>query len=204
MTRKSPDHKNPPRPPVHDHPMAMREVLIVFGTAAFVTAGCTTPNGGGQAAPSTLTVTTSATPSPSVTPAGTQPCDLLTPVIAAKFAGDDAQRRLAYDDTDPPVAVRDKGCYYTGSMGSVEFRLDPIPTDPTAPVNLFHVINPENRDASLPYDAYWFGPGVSLVVVKNGQMLTFKVAPNPDTGNLDDATRAADVELANQIVPSVS
>ena len=202
--------------------MAMRYVLIVLGTAALVTgmAGCTTQSGGGSAAPSTVTVTASATPAPSpqatagatttitvppsVSPAGNQPCELLTLSIAKAFAGDDAQRRLSYDGTDPPVSVGDNGCYYQGSAGSVEFRVGPIPDDPTAPVNHFHVIRPENRDPSLGYDGYWFGPGVSLIVVKNALMLTFKFSPRPDTGNLDEATRAADVELANQIVPAVS
>ena len=201
--------------------MAMRYVLIVLATVALVTgtAGCTTQSGGDSAAPSTLTVTASATPAPSpqatagatstitvppsASPAGNQPCELLTLSIAKMFAGDDAERRLSYD-TDPPVSVGDNGCFYEGSTGSVEFRIGPIPDDPTAPVNHFHVIRPENRDPSLPYDGYWFGAGVSLVVVKNGLMLTFKFSPRPDTGNLDEATRAADVELANQILPAVS
>jgi hypothetical protein len=198
--------------------MSMRKILIVCGGAALVTgvAGCTT--GSEPAAPSTVTVTASAAPAttvpagptttvtvpPSASPAGNQACELLTLPIAKTFAGDDAQRRLSYDDTEPPVAVGDNGCYYSGKTGSVEFRIGPIPSDPTAPVNHFHVIQPENRDASVPYEAYWFGPGVSLIVVKNAQMLTFKVAGHPDTGNLDDPTRAADVELANQIVPLVS
>jgi hypothetical protein len=153
--------------------------------------------------PATAATTTTITVPPSVSPAGNQPCELLTLPIAKEFAGEDAQRRHSYD-SDPPVPVGDNACYYQGSAGSVDFSIGPIPSDPTAPVNHFHVINPENRDPSLPYDAYWFGPGVSLVVVKNGQMLTFKYAPNPDTGNLTPETRAADVELANQIVPEVS
>jgi hypothetical protein len=208
--------------------MAMRNTLIVLGGAALVagTAACTTPNAGGPAAPSTVTVTAAPAPTasssphattapataatttitvpPSASPASNQPCELLTLSIAEKFAGDDAQRRLSYDDTDPPVAVGDNGCYYSGSTGSVEFRVGPVPDDPTAPVNHFHVIAPGNRDTDLPYEAYWFGPGVSLIVVKNGLMLTFKVTPRPDTGNLTPETRAADIELANQIVPEVS
>jgi hypothetical protein len=174
----------------------MRNMLIVLGVAAVATgtAGCSTPSDSGPAAASTVTVT----------PTGNQPCELLTLAIAKKFAGDDAQRRLSYDDTDPPVPVGDPGCYYSGSTGSVEFRVGPVPDDPTAPVNHFHVIEPGNRDTDFPYAAYWFGPGVSLIVVKNGMMLTFKVSPRPDTGNLDPATRAADTELANQIVPAVS
>jgi hypothetical protein len=201
--------------------MTMRKLLIVLGGAVLVTgvAACSTPNAGGPAAASTVTVTASAAPTatvpataattttvtvaPSAGPAGNQPCELLTLSIAKTFAGDDAQRRHSYD-SDPPVPVGDNACFYEGSAGSVDFSIGPIPSDPTAPVNHFHVINPENRDLSLPYDAYWFGPGVSLVVVKNGQMLTFKYAPNPDTGNLTPETRAADVELANQIVPEVS
>lgn len=199
--------------------MSMRKMLIVCVGAALVTgvAGCTAQSE--PPAPSTVTVTASAAPAtvpatvsvttavpvpPSASPAGDQPCELLTVPIAKTFAGDDAQRRLSYDDTEPPVAVGDNGCYYSGSTGSVEFRIGPVPSDPTAPVNHFHVIQPENRDPSLPYEAYWFGPGVSLIVVKNAQMLTFKVAGNPDTGNLDEPTRAADVELADQIVPLVS
>jgi hypothetical protein len=188
--------------------MSMRKILIVCGGAALVSgvAGCST--GSEPPAPSTLTVTASAAPATTVpasaSPASSRPCELLTLSIAKTFAGDDAQRRLSYDDTNPPVAVGDNGCYYSGSTGSVEFRIGPIPSDSTAPVNHFHVIQPENRDPSLPYEAYWFGPGVSLIVVKNEQMLTFKVAGNPDTGNLDEPTRAADVELANQIVPLVS
>ena len=194
--------------------MTMRKILIVVGGAALVggVAACSTPNANGPAAPSTVPVTASAAPAtttvhaptPTASPVGNQPCELLTLPIAKQFAGDDAQRRLTYDGTDPPVAVGDDSCYYSGSAGSVEFAVGPIPSDPTAPVNHFHVIRPENRDPSLSYEGYWFGPGVSLVVVKNGMMLTFKVAPNPDTGNLTPETRAADVELANQIVPEVS
>ena len=98
------------------------------------------------------------------------------------------------------MPVPDTACVYKGSRGSVELAID---SKPSGPMKHFNVIRADNRDTSLPYEAYWFGPGVSLVVVKDGLVLDFKVAPNPDDGNLTPETRAADVELANQIVPEI-
>lgn len=46
-----------------------------------------------------------------------------------------------------------------------------MPTDPTAPVNHFHVIAPENRVDGVDYEAYWFGTGESLVAVKDGLLI---------------------------------
>jgi hypothetical protein len=192
--------------------MGMRSILILLGgtAVAVAAAACSTPSSGGPAASSTVTVTASATPTTvtattsttvpaTASPADNKSCDLLRPDIAKRFAGDDAQRKLSYEG-DPPVPVGDSACYYDGSKGSVGLTVLSGPSDS---MKHFNVIRPDNRDATLPYEAYWFGPGVSLVVVKDGQVLDFKFAPKPDDGNLTPETRAADVELANQIVPEV-
>lgn len=130
-----------------------------------------------------------------------QPCDLLTAPVAKKYAGDDAERRLQYD-TDPPLPVGDTACYYAGSTRSVTVEIYPVPTDPTAPVNHFHVITPENRVAGVDYEAYWFAAGGSLVAVKDGLLITVK-ASDVAGGSLTDKDKADDIELANLVVPQV-
>jgi hypothetical protein len=129
-----------------------------------------------------------------------QPCDLLTPDVARKYVGDDAQRQLTYD-ADPPVPVGDDACYYTGATREVEVSIFPRPTDPTAPVNHFHVIAPGNRVDGVSYEAYWFGPGESIVAVKDGLLVSVKVANIKSAWT--DQDRADDIELANLVVAQV-
>ena len=130
-----------------------------------------------------------------------EPCDLLTQAVAKKYVGDDAQRQLTYGDTDPPVPVGDDACYYTGSTRSVSVEIFPVPTDPTAPVNHFSVIRPENRVEGVDYEAYWFAAGESLVAVKDGLLISVNVSKR--TASQTDQDRADDIGLANLIVPQV-
>jgi hypothetical protein len=154
------------------------------------------------------TAPSSTTPSSSAPPTATptsialtrQPCDLLTPEVAKKYAGGDAQRQLAYE-ANPPVPVGDNACYYTGSTRSVSVEVFPVPTDPTAPVNHFQVIRPENRVEGVAYEAYWFAAGESLVAVKGGLLISVNVS-NRGAAQTDE-DRADDVELANLVVPQV-
>ena len=192
--------------------------LIATVAATFAVAGCST--GPQQAtvsstkstAPPTSITAASATPSapastaprPATAPTSAaqtrQPCDLLTPEVARKYVGADAQRQLSYDGR-PPVPVGDDACYYTGATREIEVSIHPRPTDPTAPINHFHVISPEKRVAALGFEAYWFGPGESLVAVKDGLVITVKVANIK--GDWSDQDRADDIELANLVVPRV-
>ena len=171
--------------------MLVRILLTGFMSAAAMAglSACHTPS-----APS---VTTTATAQPALT---RRPCDLLTPEVAKKYVGADAQRQFAYQ-ADPPVPVGDDACYYTGATREIEVSIFPRPTDPTAPVNHFHVIRPDNRVAALGYEAYWFGPGESIVAVKDGLVITVKVANI--NGDWTDQDRADDIELANLVVPRV-
>ncbi|MHA7666932.1 hypothetical protein [Mycolicibacterium sp. HS_4_1] len=114
--------------------------------------------------------------------------------------GDDAQRRFAYDGR-PPVPVGDGACYYTGATREIEVSIHPRPTDPTAPINHFHVISPEKRVDALGFDAYWFGPGESIVAVKIGLVVSVKVANIK--GDWSDQDRADEIELANLVIPHV-
>jgi hypothetical protein len=126
-----------------------------------------------------------------------EPCELLTPALAKEYAGDDAAQRNSVGD--PPQPVGPSACYYEGSAGSVLFSLNPLPTDPDAPVNHFHVITPDNEVAGLAFKAYRFGPGESVVVVKDGLLLEFKVSNDEGVeANWDD-----DVKLAEVVVPRV-
>lgn len=78
--------------------MSARKLLTAFMSAAAITgiAACHSPT-----APPVMT--TGAAPSGSTTAALTrQPCDLLTPDVAKKYVGEDAQRQLTYD-ADPPM-----------------------------------------------------------------------------------------------------
>ena len=164
--------------------MPIRTVALALLSASVVSsvAACQTPS-----TPASIALTR-------------QPCDLLTPEVAKKYVGADAQRQLSYDST-PPVAVGDTGCYYTGDQRSVSVAVYPVPTNPTAPVNHFDVIRPDNRVEGVDYEAYWFGPGESLVAVKNGLFISVSVSNR--LASQTDRDRADDVELANLVVPHV-
>jgi hypothetical protein len=138
---------------------------------------------------------------PSIATGTQQPCDLLTPAVAKKYVGDNAQRQLTRDS--PPRRVGDDACYYTGDTRSVSVSIFPVPSNPTAPVNHFDVIAPRNRIAGLSFDAYWFGPGESLVAVRDGLLISVSVKTNPEN-TWTDQDRSDDLELANTIVPQVS
>ena len=199
--------------------------LLATAAATFAVAGCSTgPRQTTTAGPTTVTVTVSpASPTTSTTmpiattsiastmppshptaQAGTvltrEPCDLLTPVVAAKYVGGDALRQFTYDG-HPPVPVGDGACCYTGDTREIEVSIHPRPTDPTAPINHFHVISPDNRVDALDFEAYWFGPGESMVAVKDGLVISLKVANIK--GDWTDRDRADDIELANLVVPRV-
>jgi hypothetical protein len=175
--------------------------------ATIALAGCSTSQQQ-QPAPTSPTTSsvapssTTAAPSAAPTTAALtrQPCDLLTPEVAKKYVGEDAQRQLAYD-ARPPVPVSDDACYYTGATREIEVSIFPRPSDPTAPVNHFNVIRPDNRVDALSYEAYWFGPGESIVAVKDGLLISVKVANIK--GSWTDQDRADDIELANLVVPRV-
>src|SRR5262249_30752080 len=131
-----------------------------------VTTTATAPPTSTTAASATPSSTASIAPSSATAPTSAgltrQPCDLLTPEVAKKYVGEDAKRQLAYA-ANPPVSVGDDACYYTGATREIEVSIFPRPTDPTAPVNHFNVIRPDNRVDALSYEAYWFGPGESIV-----------------------------------------
>jgi hypothetical protein len=131
-----------------------------------------------------------------------QPCELLTPELATRYLGDDAERQLTYAGTTPPVPVEDTACYYTGTAREMYLSITQTPTDPTAPINHFHVIRPQNRVPGVPYDAYWFAAGESLVVVKDALVIDIKVA-DIGGGYLTDQDRPVDIEVANLIVPRI-
>jgi hypothetical protein len=147
----------------------------------------------------TIRVQAPPTTGTSVAPLGAgptrEPCELLSPSLAATFAGADVQRQPWGDD----------GCLYKGSTRSVLFTIDQWPAAPDAPVNHFHVIRPENQIAGLPYNAYWFAAGQNLLVVKDGLLLGFKVSDNPFAPNaqINQVRKAEDIQLADQIVPRV-
>jgi hypothetical protein len=171
------------------------------GTASAQSPATTPPPG---AAPSTAAAP-STTAAQSAAGATRDPCELLNPTIAKQFAGDDAERQLMVD-SNPPLPVGDTACFYQGSSRSVFFSIDPVPTDPSAPVNHFHVIAPQNAIPGHGYTAYWFGPGQSVYVVKNGLLLNFQVQDNPGSPRPRsvDELKADDIKLADQIVPRVS
>jgi hypothetical protein len=201
--------------------MTTRIILIALTSAAVivVAAGCSKSSGptstptptslstastqsSSAALPSTAAPSTGAAQSTAATTR--EPCDLLSPTIAKQFAGDDAQRQLTVD-SNPPLPVGDTACFYQGSNRSVFFSINPMPTAPNAPVNHFHVIQPQNEIPGHAYAAYWFGPGESVYVVKDGLLLDFKVQDNPGSPNprsIEDL-KADDMKLADQIVPRV-
>ena len=129
-----------------------------------------------------------------------QPCDVLTPAVAKRFVGEDAERQFAYD-VDPPVPVGDNSCNYAGATRKIEVMIYPRPTNPTAPVNHFDVITPANRVDTLTFEAYWFGPGESIVTIKDGLLIQVKVANIK--GSWSEQDRADEIELANLVVPQV-
>ncbi|WP_396926061.1 hypothetical protein [Mycolicibacterium sp.] len=177
--------------------MFTRILLATFMSAMTVAAmtGCQRPS-----SPPVITAMSQAPASAAPTGAALtrQACELLTPDVAKKYAGNDAQRQLFFDAT-PPLPVGDDGCYYTGSTREVSVLIYPMPTDPTAPVNHFHVIRADNRVEGVEYEAYWFGPAESIVAVKDGLLINIKVAQIK--GAWTDQDRADDIELANQVVP---
>ena len=66
-------------------------------------------------------------------------------------------------------------------------------------MNHFHVFTPSNEIPGLPFNAYRFGPGQSVVVVKDDLLLEFKVSNSQGVeANWDD-----DVKLAEVVVPRV-
>jgi hypothetical protein len=138
---------------------------------------------------------------PSIATGTRQPCDLLTPAVAKKYVGDNAQRQLTL--LFPQRQVGDDTCYYTGDTRSVGVAIFPVPTDPTAPINHFGVIQPRNRIAGLSFDAYWFGPDESLVAVRDGLVISMSVETS-HAGTWTDQDRSDDLDLANTIVPQVS
>jgi len=54
---------------------------------------------------------------------------------------------------------------------------------------------------ALSYEAYWFGPGESIVAVKDGLLISVKVANIK--GSWTDQDRVDDIELASLVVPRV-
>lgn len=206
--------------------MTARIMLIALTSAAVIAAaaGCgksrgptatPTPTSSGTASaqssaapPPSAAQSTAAAPSTTAaqSTAGTtrDPCELLSPTIAKQFAGDDAERQLTVD-SNPPLPVGDTACFYQGSTRSVFFSINPMPTDSAAPVNHFHVIQPQNEIPAQGYAAYWFGPGQSVYVVKDGLLLDFKAQDNPGSPHARsvDELKADDIKLADQIVPRV-
>jgi hypothetical protein len=179
-------------------PSAPSVTTTVTAPPTSTTAASATPSSTASIAPNSATAPTSAAPPGAALTR--QPCDLLTPEVAKKYVGEDAQRQLAYD-ANPPVPVGDDACYYTGATREIEVSIFPRPTDPTAPVNHFNVIRPDKRVEALSYEAYWFGPGESIVAVKDGLLISVKVANIK--GDWTDQDRADDIELANVVVPRV-
>lgn len=129
-----------------------------------------------------------------------QPCDVLTPAVAEEYVGHGAERQFSYN-VEPPVRVGDNSCLYTGATREIEVMIFPQPTNPTAPVNHFNVISPDNRIVELGFEAYWFGPGESIVAVKDGLLIQVKVANMK--GSWSEEDRADDIDLANLVVPQV-
>jgi hypothetical protein len=191
---------------------SMMIVAVIGATVVLTTAGCgtsSTPTAAtsatvGNSSPAPGTASARAPTTTSAVAVTRKPCELLTASIAKTFAGDDAQKQSLLD-SNPPLPVGPTECFYTGSNGSVFFSIDPIPNDPEAPVNHFHVLRPENEIPNLGYRAYWFAAGESVYVVQREDLLNFKVRDPAETAQPRDfeALKAAAVDLANQIVPRV-
>src|SRR6202007_785741 len=195
--------------------MTTRIILIALTGAAIVAgaAGCSkssgptstsTPTSSGTASAQSSAAAPSTTAAQSTAGTTRDPCELLSPTIAKQFAGDDAERQMTVD-SNPPLPVGDTACFYQGGSRSVFFSINPMPTDPDAPVNHFQVIQPQNEIPGHGYAAYWFGPGQSVYVVKDGTLLDFKVQDNPGAPHARsvDELKADDMKLADQIVPRV-
>ncbi|MUL83715.1 MULTISPECIES: hypothetical protein [unclassified Mycolicibacterium] len=136
------------------------------------------------------------TPEPLDTTGTRVPCELLTPALARQFAGADVQQQPSGDTV----------CTYTGATRSVSVSVNPLPTNPDAPVNHFSVIRPENQIPGVEYQAYWFAAASSVVVVKDGLLLEFRVSDNPmlPRAQIVQHRKAEDIRLADQIVPRVA
>jgi hypothetical protein len=176
---------------------AFATVVIVVGIAGCgkpITPSAQAPN------PASAASTASAAPTTGSTRFTREPCELLNPALAREFVGDDAQRQLTWDST-PPLPVGNDACAYKSSTRTVSLSIDTPPTDPNAPLNHFHVISPANQVPGLAYDAYWFGAGESLIVLKDGLVLGFKVSDVPSSAHADQWRQADEIKLADQIVP---
>jgi hypothetical protein len=179
---------------------ALASVVTVAGIA-----GCGTPSAPSGQAPSLASAVSTASAGPATTQGGgteftRDPCELLNPALAREFVGEDAQRQLTWDST-PPLPVGDDACAYKSSTRTVSFTIDTPPSHPNAPLEHFHVINPNNRVPGVGYDAYWFGAAESLVVLKNGLVLGFKVSDVFSSARVDQWRQADEIKLADQIVP---
>jgi hypothetical protein len=179
---------------------ALAAVVTVAGIA-----GCDKPSAPSAQAPSLASAvsTTSAGPTTAqggVTQFTRDACELLNPALARDFAGEDAARQLTWDSI-PPLPVGDDACAYKSSTRTVSFSIDTPPSDPSAPLKHFDVINPNNRVPGLGYDAYWFGAAQSLVVLKNGLVLGFKVSDVASSAHVGQWRQADEIKLADQIVP---
>ena len=184
-----------------------RTALGVFATVVIAAgiAGCGKPSAPGAQTPSLTSAVPTASAVPTTSAGGStdftrEPSELLNPALARQFAGADAQRQFTWNST-PPLPVGDDACAYQSSTRTVSFSIDTPPSDPNAPLNHFHVINPANRVSGLAYDAYWFAAAESLVVVKNGLVLDFKVSDIPSSAG--QWRQADEIKLADQIVPRV-
>jgi hypothetical protein len=181
---------------------ALASVVTVAGIA-----GCETPSALRGQAPSLASTVSTASAGPTTSTGDStgltrKPCELLNLTLAREFVGEDAQRQLTWDST-PPLPVGDDACAYKSSTRTVSFTIDTPPTNPNAPLEHFHVINPNNRVPGVGYDAYWFGAAQSLVVLKNGLVLGFKVDDVFSSADVDQWRQADEIKLADQIVPSV-
>jgi hypothetical protein len=101
-------------------PTAPSVTTTVTAPPAPTTAASAASSSAASLAPSSATAPTGAAPT---TAALTRrPCDLLTPEVAKKYVGEDAQRQLAYD-AHPPVPVGDDACYYAGATREIEVSI---------------------------------------------------------------------------------
>lgn len=143
-------------------------------------------------------------PAPHPTGLSRVPCELLTESIAKQFAGDDAKRQSTLDSS-PKTQLGDDVCLYKSATRSVWLSINPVPTAGDGPLRHFHVIRPENRIPGPTYEAYWFAPGDSVVVIKNGLVLEFRVSDNPYSkgAQINQHRQAEDIRLADLIAPRV-
>src|SRR5262249_51196048 len=123
------------------------------------------------------------------------PCELLTPELARQFVGSEAERQPSGTGA----------CSYAGTTRTVSVSVNPLPAKPDAPVNHFSVIRPENRIPGVDYQAYWFAAASSVVVVKDGLLLEFRVSDVPmlPRAQIIQDRKSEGIRLAEQIVPRV-